>query len=312
MLDKLIRKIILMATRPDSSGVLEQIVPLGRQAYNYRVKTFSNNYIRNVFLGDSNAEIHRPIFIVGAPRSGTTFLGDCMAQIESVAYFFEPVYTKAVGYLLAGGELLPACGEREFRKTYGNLMRGLDDKRFCEKTPTNVFLMEELRAWFPDAKFIHIIRDGIDMAASHVQKGWLTADRYEPVSYEIGGYRNGPVPQFWVNPSRHDEFRQTSDFNRSIWAWWTHVQAGLTSAEKLGADACLEVRYEEILNEPSQQGKRIVDFLGDIDEGNAARFIRSLESGSLASIGKGRRTVSEADIEHMMPEAHSLLAELGY
>jgi hypothetical protein len=229
-----------------------------------------------------------------------------------VAYFFEPVYTKALGYMLAEGRFTANDAEGEFRKTYGNLMLGHQGKRFCEKTPTNVFLMEEIVTWFPDAKFIHIIRDGVDMAASHVQKGWLTEAQYEPPNYEIGGYRNGPVPQFWVDPSRCDEFRSASDFNRSIWAWWTHVQAGLESAEKLGADVCLEVRYEEILNEPNRQGRRIVDFLGDIDKENAARFIRSLESGSLASIGKGRRMVPEIDIERMMPEARTLLGELGY
>src|SRR5947207_79174 len=39
--------------------------------------------------------LHRPIFIIGAPRSGTTFLGDCIGRMPEVSYHFEPRLTKA-------------------------------------------------------------------------------------------------------------------------------------------------------------------------------------------------------------------------
>ena len=172
--------------------------------------------------------------------------------------------------------------------------------------------MEVFSRWFPDAKFIHIIRDGVDMAASHVQKGWLTEARYDPPNYEVGGYRNGPIPQFWVEPARHEEFRTTSDFNRSIWAWWTHVRAGQKSGKSLGGQTYLEVRYEEMLRNPVAEGSRIIDFLGHIGSSAGDFFIESLESGSLKSIGKGRRSVTDCDLENMMPEARRLLDQLGY
>ena len=39
--------------------------------------------------------LHRPIFIIGAPRSGTTFLGSCLGRMPEVSYHFEPRLTKA-------------------------------------------------------------------------------------------------------------------------------------------------------------------------------------------------------------------------
>src|SRR5215467_14788000 len=39
--------------------------------------------------------LHRPIFVVGAPRSGTTFLGNCLGRLPEVSYHSEPRLTKA-------------------------------------------------------------------------------------------------------------------------------------------------------------------------------------------------------------------------
>ncbi len=43
-----------------------------------------------------------PIF-VGAPRSGTTFLGTCLARIPRISYHFEPAAAKAARYVYEGG-----------------------------------------------------------------------------------------------------------------------------------------------------------------------------------------------------------------
>ena len=38
-----------------------------------------------------------PIFVIGAARSGTTFLGDCVGHLPEVSYHHEPPATKAAG-----------------------------------------------------------------------------------------------------------------------------------------------------------------------------------------------------------------------
>ena len=41
--------------------------------------------------------LKRSIFIIGAARSGTTFLGDCIGRLPEVTYHHEPPATKAAG-----------------------------------------------------------------------------------------------------------------------------------------------------------------------------------------------------------------------
>ena len=42
-------------------------------------------------------KLERPVFIIGAARSGTTFVGDCIGRIPEVTYHHEPPATKAAG-----------------------------------------------------------------------------------------------------------------------------------------------------------------------------------------------------------------------
>lgn len=48
---------------------------------------------------------------------------------------------------------------------------GSDCGRWGDKTPINTFVLERIYSVFPDAKFIHIIRDGCDVIASYMQAG---------------------------------------------------------------------------------------------------------------------------------------------
>ena len=79
--------------------------------------------------------------IVGAARSGTTFLGDCIGRLPEVTYHHEPPATKAAGRYVYQG----LWGERRSREFFRLVYRWLvrverdGDLRFAEKTPTNIF-----------------------------------------------------------------------------------------------------------------------------------------------------------------------------
>src|SRR5690349_10382646 len=47
--------------------------------------------------------LDRAVFVVGAARSGTTFLGDCVGHLPEISYHFEPPATKAAGRYVAEG-----------------------------------------------------------------------------------------------------------------------------------------------------------------------------------------------------------------
>ena len=153
-------------------------------------------------------KLERPVFIIGAARSGTTFLGDCIGRIPEVTYHHEPPATKAAGRYVYEHLWGFRRSRWFFRLVYSWLVRVErdGDLRFSEKTPTNIFLIPFLARAFPDSQFIHIIRDGRDAASSHMHKPWLRAEDAWSGEREPGGYLHGPWPKFWVEPERREEF----------------------------------------------------------------------------------------------------------
>ncbi|MGI8533961.1 MAG: hypothetical protein ACR2LP_03675, partial [Candidatus Limnocylindrales bacterium] len=83
------------------------------------------------------------LFIVGAPRSGTTFLGDCIGRLPEISYHHEPPATKAAGRYVYEESWGSTRARWFYRSVYSWLIRvELDGHlRFCEKTPTNSLLI---------------------------------------------------------------------------------------------------------------------------------------------------------------------------
>ncbi len=265
-------------------------------------------------LSSVKPAIREPIFLFGAARSGTTFLGECVGNLPEVSYHHEPVATKAAGRNVYEG----TWGERRsrlfFRSVYAWLMRyqlegGL---RFCEKTPTNAFLLPFLGRSFPDARFVHIIRDGRDVAASHIREPWLRADSALSGRREPGGYLYGPWAPWWVASGDRTAFETGPDVLRMSMAWRSYTQAALTDGPSLGADRYLEVRYEALMADPAAAGTGILDFLHVDDSASRQAFLAALGRADPRSIGSWRTAFTPEQVAVIEADAGSLLRRLGY
>src|SRR2546429_582728 len=157
--------------------------------------------------------LHRPIFIIGAPRSGTTFLGSCLGRMPEVSYHFEPRLTKAAARCVYDGSWTERRCAAVFRGFYSAmLLAGLDGgRRFAEKNPENGFVVPFLAESMPDAQFVHIIRDGRDAAVSHSEQPWLNAASAGSGRRGRGGQLWGNTARWWVEPDRREEFAAVSD-----------------------------------------------------------------------------------------------------
>ena len=259
-------------------------------------------------------EIHRPVFIVGAPRSGTSFLGRCLAALPELSYHFEPVATKAAARYVYSGQWSPARAERFYRRTYRWLLRLhlAGGRRLAEKTPRNAFLIPFLARAFPEAQFVHILRDGRDAALSHSKKPWLQAAAASSGKREHGGYPFGPVPRFWVEPERTEEFERTTDFHRCIWAWRRHVESILEAAAALPAEQYHGLRYEHLTREPRAEAKRLVDFLGIERANSRRRLFEAVTHVHADSVGNWREELTTCQRRTAEREAGLLLHRLGY
>jgi hypothetical protein len=258
--------------------------------------------------------LSRPIFIVGAPRSGTTFLGACLGTLPEVSYHFEPVATKAAAKHIYAGDWSRFQSRWFYRAVYAWLMRlhWDSDLRFAEKTPRNCFIMPFLAEAFPDAQFIHIIRDGRDAALSYSKKPWLQAASATSGKREPGGYPYGPYARFWVERDRISEFESTSDIHRCIWAWRQFTASALSAAADLPTSRYHELRYEHLVAHPKHEADRLLDFLGISFPQSRTTLQKAIAQVRPDSLGQWQRELSAEQLECITTEAGSLLQQLGY
>jgi hypothetical protein len=123
-----------------------------------------------------------------------------------------------------------------------------------------------LRAIFPDARFIHIVRDGRAVAHSFLNvpwwRGWNGVYRWQ------WGTPNGDIQDKLARYG--DSFLALAAVN-----WLLLVTNICEKARSLPADHFLSVRYEDLVDDPRREALRCIDFCGlDPD----ARFQKHLST----------------------------------
>ena len=197
------------------------------------------------------------VFIVGCPRSGTSFLYHLLLSAGGFARFhtqmnvfdvLEPIFGDlsssankkkmmrewlrskafAVSGIEAGAieaKVMAECrnGSDFLRIVMDEVARTQGVDRWIDSTPTNVPHMLRIARDFPEAQFIHIIRDARDVALSLDKRHW-----------------SRPLP--W-------------DKKRSLLAaglyWEWIVRKGRAYGAALGP-RYMEVHYEELVEHPQQ------------------------------------------------------------
>jgi hypothetical protein len=242
----------------------------------------------------------RLVFVLGSPRSGTTFLAGAIGQVPGFVDLGEVAAIKAVVPDLAAmpPEEAAARLRRVLRvtRTIG-LVRGL---RGVEQTPETAFLAPALVRAYPQARLVHMLRDGRDVACSLLEKGWLRSGRE---GGDDAGLAYGAHPRFWVEPERRDEFRAASEARRAAWVWRAYV-----SAIRASPTTPYEVRYESMAMDPAGTAAGLAAFL----DAPAGELARAFEDAHAGSIGRYRRDLSPGQLADVEAEAGQLLRELRY
>jgi hypothetical protein len=257
--------------------------------------------------------LHRPIFIIGAPRSGTTFLGGCIGRLPDVSYHFEPRLTKAAARCIYDGSWSERRGTAVFRLSYSTLLLAAlhGGRRFAEKNPENGFVVPFLAAALPAAQFVHIIRDGRDAAVSHAEQPWLAAASAGTARRGRGGQLWGPYPRWWVEPDRREEFTRVSDLVRAAWCWRRFTTAALDGLARLPTARTLELRYEVLVRDPAGSADLLAGFLETSPAGLRALRIGLGEARS-SSVGRWRAALAGREVAEVQAEIWPLLSRLGY
>ena len=243
----------------------------------------------------------RPVFVVGAPRSGTTFMGNSLGRLAGFVDLGE------VGPLKVAIDELVALPEDEAARRLERIMErvrrlGLARRlRAVEQTPEMSFVLVPVLRAYPQAKVVHMVRDGRDVVCSLLEKGWLRTDRG---GADDVGSPYGERARSWVEPERVPEFQAASEATRAAWAWRSYLVAARAGAP----GATLEVRYEDLAGDPDATAARIAKHIG----ADAVELAAALRDVHGQSVGRWRSDLTDEQVADVEAEAGPLLRELGY
>jgi hypothetical protein len=234
----------------------------------------------------------RLVFVVGCPRSGTTFMGRAIGRLPGFIDLSEVTPWKAA---LPHGPSAAELRSILERVRLIGLARGM---RGVEQTPETSHVLHEALAAYPQARAVHALRDGRDVVCSLLERGWLSGAKD---GADDAGHPYGAEARFWVEPERREEFSQVSDARRCAWAWRRYVEAVRSAG---AGERLLEIRYESF----STSADTLAGFL-DADVPSAHRALDNFRD---TSIGRWRKELTPEQLADIEAEAGPLLAELGY
>lgn len=271
-----------------------------------------------------------PVFIVGSPRSGTTWLYHMLLSAGNFAvYRAEASVFNLLGPLFGNlaeprhrAALLDAWLPSEYFRRSGLdpvafrtkveaycrspgdllclLMKSIAEQqsvtRWAECTPENILYIKEIKKSIPGALFVHVVRDGRDVARSLAAQGW-------------------------IGPRQPGQEATRLVYAGLYWEWM--VSRGRRDLEEWIGER-YEVRYEELVRAPAETLSALADFLDhDLDYerilergiGTVTRpntsFPHSGERG-FSPVGRWKHDQSAQTLARLEAAIGGLLEELGY
>lgn len=281
-----------------------------------------------------NDRKNSPVFVVGCHRSGTNLLYDTLLSAGGFAVYrgYLPIYKMLIprfgelnlpesrktiteiwlrskGFRRSGldaenlkGKLLSECrnGGDFFRIVMNEVARQQNVGRWAVYDADNVLYIPRIKQDMPEALFVHIVRDGRDIALSLKKMGGFT-----------------PFP--WRRQPRG--LRETALY----WEWM--VRKGRQHGAKI-PDDYFEIRYEDLVGEPRRTLAALGEFLNhdlDYDRIRSTSLGRLRESNSSFrqdeqdETGTGRNPVNRwkqkllrTDVVAIEAAVGECLEEFGY
>ena len=216
---------------------------------------------------------HHPIFVIGAPRTGSTLLYQFMIQQLHVSYIsnlmglvpnrmtlmarlarrpmarprelresdygfvpgiFSPSEAGAI-FRRWFGDALPAARHTQVRNTFA-LLAEIADAPVLTKNLMNSLRLPGIRQVLPEARFIHVRRDPLFAA----QSIWLARRRH------FGNDREW----FSVEPPGHEAVRAKSPAFQVMWQV-REIEAGIARFIAECSPSAIEIDYEDLCRNPS-------------------------------------------------------------
>jgi hypothetical protein len=240
-----------------------------------------------------------PIYKILIPRFGSM---ESRANREKIL----EVWLRSKGFRRTGldaeqlsARILSECrnGGDFIRVVMDSVAQSQQAPRWAVYDPDNVLHIERVKGDIPNALFVHIIRDGRDIALSLKKMGGFT-----PLPWDRG---------------------QTDSLVATALYWEWMIRKGRTNGSKFPADY-IEIRYEDLLTSPHETLDRLGVFIDDdldYDRIQRAGLGRLSETNSsfreegakeLNPLGRWKERLSPADVAAIEATVGACLEENGY
>lgn len=283
----------------------------------------------------------RPVVILGAGRSGTNMLRDAMTGLEGFATWpcdeINPVWRHGnLGWPNDEIPPLNAKGKprRYIRNAFQRIWRESGQPAFVvEKTCANTLRVPFVEAVLSEARYIHIIRDGVDVIAS-AQRRWKGNMEIASLPYYWSKIKYAPLgdlPTYGLSFLKNRlAMAHSKEKRMKVWGprfaamesmqhlsldeicahqWVECVNQASAALAAMPSEKHMTIHYEAMTENPIETLQAILDFLKTKRSEPVVR--EAVFSVSRHSVGKGRKSLT-GDVDGLMKILGPTLLRHGY
>ncbi len=168
--------------------------------------------------------------------------------------------------------------------------------RLLDKTPINSFRLSFVHANFADARFVHIVRHGVQVANS------MASYRPRVRWHGFGDYK---WRQIEAHAMRSDRYRDllplcTGQYDRGMLEWRMSLDAAFEFFEDFPRDRHLTVSYDDLMHNPPAVTSTVEKWMGLEPSREVRRF----------AVDRVRRRTPEADRSAVPATARAIAGDL--
>ena len=225
-------------------------------------------FLKNLlFHLKKNNRSFNPVFIIGCGRSGTTILGKTLSQHPEIKYLNErrdlwhKAYPKFDIWKKEINDSILFADKSNITPKKNSILRTLffkeqvldNAKILLEKLPANNFRLDFLKNSFPEAKYIYLTRNGLEVSASIekkiLEKKWFVGKKLD-LLIEFAKTKNLPF-----NP------KTITDIEKGMLEWRLSMDESTLFFKSLSKKRFVHVSYQDFVENPKNSLCQIFDFL---------------------------------------------------
>lgn len=292
------------------------------------------------------------LIILGCGRSGTTILGETLGKHPDLANWYEPYFIWDWHVGVPSNSVrceadLTDRAQQFVQREFALYARNSGKPWVIDKSPEHCFTIPFVLATFPEAKWIHVVRDGRDVIAS-LYREWkkreAIANRFDIKGFAAVVQEMLELQPFWrnrlqailfelktnlsLNPKAYlnkSKWRGKTGFGARYSGWerefenlptysfnarqWVESEIAIRRHRDLiPPDNLHTVRYENFLRDPQAMVSGMLEFL-EVDSAPAERMVTEVWP---ANSGSWRKQFDGEMLFEIAEIANPLLKELGY